>query len=146
VKNRSVPTDSVLPHLSYPDVAKAIEWLTGVFGFTEHYRYGNPASPSGAQMHFGSAYFMLEASREGRVSPSESGTRNQYLTVFVADVDAFYERVKAAGATIGEEINEPIYGERQFGAIDLAGHFWLFSQHIHDADPADWGAQVANRP
>jgi uncharacterized glyoxalase superfamily protein PhnB len=31
------------------------------------------------------------------------------------------------------------YGERQYTAIDPAGHTWTFSQTIKDVDPADWG-------
>ena len=29
------------------------------------------------------------------------------------------------------------------GVQDLEGNFWLFSQHVQDVNPADWGAQVA---
>ena len=44
LKNRSVPADAVLPHVVYPDVAAALAWLNGAFGFTEHYRYGDALS------------------------------------------------------------------------------------------------------
>ena len=45
MRNRSVPTDVMLAHLTYPDVAQAAEWLGRVFGFEEHYRYGDPEDP-----------------------------------------------------------------------------------------------------
>jgi hypothetical protein len=45
VTNRSAPPDRVLPHITYRDVAAASEWLTAVFGFAEHYRYGPPGAP-----------------------------------------------------------------------------------------------------
>jgi uncharacterized glyoxalase superfamily protein PhnB len=64
------------------------------------------------------------------------------VTVIVDDVRAHYEAAKLAGAKIDEDLNETIYGERQYSAIDFAGHRWLFSQHIQDLDPADWGAKV----
>ena len=38
------PPNTVLPHIFYADVAEAVSWLTGAFGFTEHYRYGDPAA------------------------------------------------------------------------------------------------------
>ena len=60
------------------------------------------------------------------------------LTVFVDDVDAHYQASKAAGATITEDLNETMYGERQYVATDLAGHSWLFSMHVNDVDPAEW--------
>jgi uncharacterized glyoxalase superfamily protein PhnB len=59
ITNRSVPTNAVLPHVVYRDVAGAIAWLTKTFGFREHYRYGDPGGPiSGAQMHLGYAWIM----------------------------------------------------------------------------------------
>jgi uncharacterized glyoxalase superfamily protein PhnB len=45
-----------------------------------------------------------------------------------ADVDARYNRAKAAGAAIVEDLHETIYG-RQYGTRDLDGHHWLFSTH-----------------
>lgn len=142
MKNRSVPTNAVLPHIVYENVAEAIEWLTRVFGFREHFRYGDPTQPQGAQISFGDAWFMLDAERPGRQAPKNLGSRSQYLTVFIENVDEQFERVKAAGAKIVEELNEPIYGERQFAVEDLGGHVWLFSKHVRDMDPAEWGAIV----
>ena len=65
MKNRSVPTDIVLPYVVYQNVSEAIKWLTETFGFSEHYRYGNPEEPNGAQMHLGEAWIMLESARAG---------------------------------------------------------------------------------
>jgi uncharacterized glyoxalase superfamily protein PhnB len=64
------------------------------------------------------------------------------LTVFVEDVDAHYDRVRAAGAKIVEDINDTAYGERQYGVEDLEGHQWLFSRHVRDVSPPEWGAIV----
>lgn len=49
LKNRSVPADTILPHLVYEDVAGALTWLAKAFGFTEHFRYGQPGGPSKAR-------------------------------------------------------------------------------------------------
>ena len=141
MKNRSVPADVILPHLVYQNVAEAIAWLTRVFGFTEHYRYGDPVQ--GAQMHLGAAWIMLASARTGRGSPAQAGLWTQSLTVFVDDVDAQFEKAKSAGAKIVEDLNETMYGERQYGAEDLEGHHWLFSRHARDVNPSEWGATVA---
>jgi uncharacterized glyoxalase superfamily protein PhnB len=142
--NRSVPTDSLLPHIVYPDVARAIDWLSVTFGFEEHYRYGEPGGPlSGAQMHLGNAWFMLCEPRLGRASPAQAGIHTQMLTVFVNDVGAHFERTETQGARIFEDLHETAYGERQYGVEDLAGHRWLFSQHAQDLSPDLWGASVA---
>jgi uncharacterized glyoxalase superfamily protein PhnB len=146
LKNRSVPADVVLPHITYRNVAEAMAWLTKVFGFTEHYRYGESGGAvQGAQMHLGDAWFMLNSARPGSASPAQAGCHTQSLTVFVEDVDAHFERAKAAGAKIVEELHETVYGERQYGVEDLEGHHWLFSRHARDVSPEEWGATIVGR-
>jgi uncharacterized glyoxalase superfamily protein PhnB len=142
LQNRSVPTDTLLSHIVYQDVAAAIRWLSTVFGFVEHYRYGES---SGAQMHLGNAWIMIRKARPGESTPSQLGCWTQSLTVFVEDVEAYYNRAKAAGAKIVEELNETAYGELQYGVEDLDGHHWLFARHARDVNPEDWGAKLADR-
>jgi uncharacterized glyoxalase superfamily protein PhnB len=131
----------MLSHLVYEDVAEAIEWLTRTFGFSEHYRYGEPAQ--GAQMHLGNAWIMVRTARPGSATPAQTGISTQSLTVFVEDVDGHFQRAKSAGAKIVEDLHETEYGERQYGVEDLAGHHWLFSRHARDVSPEEWGARVA---
>jgi uncharacterized glyoxalase superfamily protein PhnB len=142
LKNRSVPADVILPHITYQSVADAAAWLTKAFGFTEHYRYGEP---DGAQMYLGNAWIMVKRARPGRASPAQAGCQTQSLTVFVEDVDAHFDRAKSVGARIVEDLNETVYGERQYGVEDLEGHHWLFSQHARDVSPDEWGATIASR-
>jgi len=141
LNNRSVPTDILLPHVTYQNLAAAIDWLTRVFGLAEHYRYGDPLS--GAQMRFGRAWIMVKQAKGHEQSPSQLGYGTQSLTLFVEDVDAHYRRARDAGAKIVEELHETIYGERQYGVEDLDGHHWLFSRHARDVSPEEWGATIA---
>ena len=145
--NRSVPVDTVIPHITYRNVAAAIDWLTRILGFVEHFRYGEApdGTIAGAQMQLGRAYIMLTSARAGRTSPLEAGVNTQFVTIFVADVNAHYARTMAAGATIFEPLNESIYGELQYGVTDLEGHSWIFSQHIRDISPDEWGAKLATK-
>ncbi|MGO9012230.1 MAG: VOC family protein [Bryobacteraceae bacterium] len=146
LKNRSVPANVILPHVTYQNVAGALEWLTKAFGFAEHYRYGEPGGRvNGAQMHLGDAWIMLNRARPGCASPAQAGCGTQSLTVFVDDVDAHFERAKAAGARIVEDLHETEYGEWQYGVEDLEGHHWLFSRHARDVNPEEWGATIAGR-
>jgi uncharacterized glyoxalase superfamily protein PhnB len=133
----------MLPHIVYQDPAAALAWLAMAFGFTEHYRYGDGVV-EGAQMSLGDAWIMLQRARPGRSSPARTGIQTQTLTVFVADVDAHFERAKSAGAAIVEDLQETIYGERQYGVEDLEGHHWLFSTHARDVSPDEWGAIIAH--
>jgi uncharacterized glyoxalase superfamily protein PhnB len=141
IKNQSLPTDTVLPHVMYRDLAEAIEWLDKAFGFREHYRYGEPLS--GAQVHLGNAWVMVKQAQAGHASPAQLGYGTQSLTVFVEDVEAHFQRAKAAGAKILEEPHETVYGEFQYAAEDLDGHHWLFSRHARDLSPDEWGATLA---
>jgi len=136
-----LPTDVVLPHVHYPDVVEAVSWLTRAFGFSEHYRHGEPVS--GAQVRLGNAWIMLKRAEPGSASPAELGYGTQSLTVFLEDVDAHFQTAKEAGARILEEPHETVYGEYQYAARDFAGHHWLFSRHARDLSPAEWGATVA---
>jgi len=136
MKNRSVPVDTILPHVVYQDVAGAIAWLSATFGFVEHYRYGDPAQ--GAQLRFGDAWIMRSSARAGRATPAQVGAWTQSLTVYVDDVDAHCERSKAAGTQITDGLRETIYGERLYNVEDLEGHPWEFSQHVRDVGPREW--------
>lgn len=141
--NRSVPVDTILPHIVYGDLPRAIEWLETTFGFVEHYRYGDPIS--GAQMHLGNAWLMVNAAKSPQQkTPIELGYGTQSLTIFVEDVESHYARSRATGANIVEELHETVYGELQYGVRDVEGHLWLFSRHAHDVNPATWGATVVN--
>jgi uncharacterized glyoxalase superfamily protein PhnB len=141
MKNRSVPADTILPHIVYQNLEEAIRWLNKTFGFEEHYRYGEPVS--GAQLHLGNAWIMVNGAKNGEGRPAKLGYGTQCLTIFVQDVDGHYARAKAAGAKILEHPHETIYGEWQYAAEDLDGHRWLFSRHARDVNPADWGAKIA---
>ena len=139
-KNRSVPVETVLPHVNYQNLGEAMAWLTRAFGFQEYYRYGD--GPSGGQMWAGRAAIQVRQARSGQRSPAQLGYGTQSLTVFVDDVDEHYARAKAAGAKIVEEPHETEYGEYQYGAQDLDGHHWLFSRHAKNRSPEEWGAVV----
>ena len=142
ISNRSVPTDSVLPHIMYGDLEEAIRWLSNAFGFVEHYRYGSPVS--GAQMRAGNAYIMLKQARHGQAIPKELGFGTQSLTLFIEDIEAHFQRAKSAGVTLLEDLHETVYGELQYAVEDLDGHHWLFSRHAKDLSPDEWGATVAH--
>lgn len=142
LKNRSVPVDTVLPHVTYQNLPQAVGWLVANFGFVEHYRYGDPIQ--GAQLHLGNAFLMVNSARPGQSSPAELGGATQSLTIFVEDVESHYARSRAAGANIVEDLHETEYGELQYGAEDVEGHHWLFSRHARDVSPEAWGATVTS--
>jgi uncharacterized glyoxalase superfamily protein PhnB len=142
LRNRSVPVDTILPHVEYQNLPEAIRWLTAKLGFVEHFRYGDPVS--GAQLHLGNAWIMVRAARGVYRTPAELGFGTQSLTVFLENVEEHYSRSKAAGLTVVEELHETEYGEFQYAITDLEGHHWLFSRHARDVSPDAWGATLTN--
>ena len=126
-RNRSVPDVSVLPVLSYADVAEATRWLRDAFGLRLRLRIGEHR----AQLLYGDG--AVVATRGDEPGGGHS------LLVRVEDADAHHDRALANGARIVSPPTDYPYGERQYTAIDLGGHHWTFSQSIADVDPADWG-------
>jgi uncharacterized glyoxalase superfamily protein PhnB len=95
-------------------------------------------------MYLDGAWIMLASARPGWASPKQAGHGTQSLTVFVDDVEAHFERAESADAKIVEALHETAYGERQYGAEDLEG-VWLFSKHVRDVSPDEWGASIARQ-
>jgi uncharacterized glyoxalase superfamily protein PhnB len=49
--------------------------------------------------------------------------------VYVADVDALYQRARSAGAEVTDLETSPA-GDRRFTATDPEGHLWVFAQRL----------------
>ena len=144
MKNRSVPVDTILPHVTYRDLPAAIDWLVKHFGFVEQYHYIDTTSGkiAGAQLRLSNAYIMAHASKAKASTPAELGYNLQSLTIFFDDVDAHYRKVKSSGIRLVEQLHETVYGELQYAVQDLEGHLWIFSQHAKDLSPDQWGAKT----
>jgi uncharacterized glyoxalase superfamily protein PhnB len=141
--NRSAPGATVVPILVYDDVAKAIDWLTGAFGFAERLRVDHHGVVNHAQLVVGDGAIII--CREGGPFRAPHGNEvSQYVHITVDDVDRHHEHARQFGARILQEPLDMPFGERQYTAQDHAGHWWTFSQHIADVAPEAWGARVAS--
>jgi uncharacterized glyoxalase superfamily protein PhnB len=137
---------TITPYLLYEDVAGALDFLARAFGFEEQLRYTGPEGyVNHAEMRIGDGVIYLGDPGEEYRNPAHLGTRTQMVCVSVDDVDALFERAKAAGAEISDEPADQSYGERRFMARDPEGHAWSISQKIGDVAPEDWGATPATR-
>jgi uncharacterized glyoxalase superfamily protein PhnB len=147
---------AIVPMLSYEDVAAAADWLTRVFGFRETLRFTeDDGTPSHVELRHGEGMVMLGRPGPDYQSPRRhrercETTRKMYevpyvidgVWVSVDDVDAHFERAKAGGATILSEPEELPFGERHYRVEDAEGHRWMFSQHVRDVSPDEWGAET----
>jgi uncharacterized glyoxalase superfamily protein PhnB len=137
--NRSIPSPLVIPVLVYPDVREAVAWLTDAFGFAERLRIGENHR---SQLSFGDGGALIVADVRGERRPPRPGEVTSSVVVRVDDARAHCERARAHGARIEMEPTDFEYGERQYTAVDFAGHQWTFSETLADVDPADWGGEL----
>ncbi len=136
--NRSIPSATVIPVLTYPDVRAAVAWLEAAFGFAERVRIGEDHR---AQLAFGDGAMVVADVSNDR-QPPRPGETTHSVIVRVDDVDAHCERARSHGARILSEPEDFQYGERQYAVEDLAGHRWTFSQTLTDVAPEEWGGTV----
>jgi uncharacterized glyoxalase superfamily protein PhnB len=132
--NRSIPSATVIPVLIYPDVRDAVDWLGAAFGFTERLRIGENHR---SQLDVGDGAVIIGDVRHDRRPPRE-GEVTHSVVVRVDDVTAHCARAREYGARIVMEPTDFEYGERQYTAVDPAGHEWTFSETLEDVDPASW--------
>jgi uncharacterized glyoxalase superfamily protein PhnB len=134
----------IVPFIGYEDAAEAIEWLERAFGFREDraQRYEEGGTITHAELELGGATIYL-STPAGYASPrtlcaqSDLARRaydNPWVIdghfVEVDDLDAHYERAKAAGAEILREPADPGHGYRTYTAEDPEGHRWMFGQRV----------------
>jgi uncharacterized glyoxalase superfamily protein PhnB len=135
----------VVPFIGYEDAAAAIEFLERAFGFRENRdaRYEQEGVITHAELDLGGATIFL-STPDAYVSPrrlreTSDLARRAYDNPWVIDghfveiddVDAHFERARAAGATILREPEEPPgIGERIYSAEDPEGHRWMFGQPV----------------
>ena len=129
----------VIPMISYEDGIAALEWLEKAFGFRERSRLTSPdGSLSHGEMEAGDGLIMLATPTPDYESPRRHRQTCERarlwsavpwiidgVLVHVEDLDAHYERAKAAGAVILSEIEEGGPG-RRYRTEDLEGHRWFF--------------------
>ncbi|MHB8611535.1 MAG: VOC family protein [Candidatus Dormibacteraceae bacterium] len=134
----------VIPMIAYEDGPAAMDWLAKAFGFVEIERRVEPGGRlSHGEMAAGDArsgLIMLATPSLHYQSPrrhremcaaaarwSETPHIIDGVLVYVDDVDAHFERARAAGATILSAVEYGGPGKR-YRAEDLEGHRWMFMQ------------------
>lgn len=108
------------PSFRYPDADAAIPWLGEAFGFEPGHVYRDDSGRvRHAELWLDGAAIML----------GEGETSGGGAYIAVDDLDALYERARAAGAEIARELADTDYGSREFAANDLAGLTWYFGTY-----------------
>lgn len=125
----------IVPGMRYRDPVAAIEWLCRCLGFERKLVVeGEGGAIEHAQLVLGPCMIMLGGHRDdayGRLmrTPREVGGNTQAAYLVVPDVDAHYQRARAAGAEIVFDIEGKPYGGRGYTCRDPEGHLWNFGDH-----------------
>ena len=120
--------------LFYQDPKAALAWLEKAFGFEVSLLLedaeGNLVH---SQMAFGNGYVMIgqEWSADHKSPRSVGGKNTQTVSIEIeSDIDAHFERAKAAGAVIDAAPETQFYGDRTYRCRDPEGHIWTVSQTV----------------
>ncbi|MDP9341128.1 MAG: VOC family protein [Actinomycetota bacterium] len=130
---------NVFPFLRYEDAPAAVEWLCAAFGFEKRLVLPNDdGTIAHAELGLGPGVVML-GSTHGQDplelrSPRSLGGMTQGIYIAVDDVDAHYERARAAGAEIVRVPEDQDYGSREYAARDPEGHIWTFGTYRPGAE------------
>jgi PhnB protein len=125
----------IIPFLAYADAPAAIEFLCKAYGFVEEYRLMMPDGRVGhAELALDTSKISLASLWEelGFASPKDLGRVHAQLLCYVDDVDAHYERAKAAGATILDVPADQFHGDRIYRTVDPEGHRWIFATQVRE--------------
>jgi PhnB protein len=132
--------EHIMPILTVRGAAKFMDFLKEAFGAEETERH---ASPAGTVMH-----------AELRIGPSvvmTSDANEEFpavearLQLYVANVDAVYQRALKAGATSLREPADQFYGDRSAGVKDAFGNQWWLATHVEDVAPDELQRRAARQ-
>lgn len=132
---------AVMPMIAYENGPAAMDWLATAFGFRERARMVDDDGRLGhGEMEAGDGLIMLATPSINYRGPKRHREQCELarswhdvpyiidgVLVYVDDVDAHFERARAAGATILSAVEEGGVGKR-YRAEDIEGHRWMFIQ------------------
>ena len=123
----------LIPVVPYEDIRAGHDFLVDVLGFESA---GIIEDGDGNVVHgevrVGERRIWLHAIAGGLTTPRASDVQTGGIVVHVADVDAHFARVKAAGADITREPTDEDYGQREYGVRDPEGHSWYIATPFTD--------------
>jgi uncharacterized glyoxalase superfamily protein PhnB len=130
------PRPSIVPQVPYEDIGAALVFLQHAFGFREipSSRILHEEAVIHAMVEVGDGVIGIGSQgAHGARSPQSTGMASQYITVYIDDVQAHYQRALAAGARIARDPREHSWGDRSYEALDPEGHRWRFYQRTREA-------------
>ena len=143
---------TLTPFLVCSPAAEAIAFYETVFGATVVSRMDGPdGSIPHAELDFGLGRLQLgdPADEYGLVAPTGQAQDevSGSTCIYVADVDAVFEKAVERGATVREKPSTFVTGDRFASVYDPFGHRWAIMTKVEDVSPeeaerrlAEWAA------
>ena len=131
---------SVTPNLVCRNAAQAIDFYKAVFGATETVRM---PGPDGKIMHavlkIGDSRIFVNDSMGNSMpaSPGPGISNPTYLHVYVANVDAIFNRAVENGARVDMTVRDMFWGDRYAKFTDPFGQQWGVATHKEDVAPEE---------
>src|SRR5258708_2652954 len=117
----------------YAHAPAGLSFLCEAFGFEERLRMAMDDGRIGhAEIGYQDNIVMLATvwREAGMASPLELSGVHSQIFCRVDNVDAHYEKARAAGATIVAQPADQPYGERMYRAVDPEGHRWILASPL----------------
>jgi PhnB protein len=133
---------TLTPFLVCSPAAEAIRWYEDVFGATLVSRMDGPdGTVPHAELDFGMGRLQLgdPADAYGLAAPTGQAqdTVSGSTCIYVADVDAVFEKAVERGATVREKPATFVTGDRFASIYDPFGHRWAIMTKVEDVSPEE---------
>ncbi|MEM1433852.1 MAG: VOC family protein [Pseudomonadota bacterium] len=116
----------IVPYLFFDDAEAALNWYQRVFGFEEIGRWTDDSGRiQNAEVRVGDTEIWLDGS--GRRKDNDE--RPTWIGIWVDDVDAMYEQLRAAGVECEAPVNRE-FGVRMLNLMDPMGYLWGFIKRL----------------
>lgn len=130
------PFPALVPSIMVNDVKGTLKWFEKL-GFTVPVQMD---TPDGTIVHAEVMYgpdvrIMLGPAGLGGGQPGSTGM-SLYITL-KESVDAYHNKVKAAGVTIADPLTDQFWGDRTFLVQHPDGYQIMFAQHLRDLSPEE---------
>ena len=127
---------TVTPCLTVRGAEQAIEYYKAAFGAEEQSRLYNAEDTAivHAALKIGNSMVFLaeESPALGILSPASLGYSPMLVHLYVVDVDEFWARALAAGATEIVPLADTYWGDRFGKLADPFGHYWSIASRIEN--------------
>jgi PhnB protein len=131
---------SLAPYLVVRGAAKALDFYARAFGGRELFRMPGPGGKiMHAEVQIGDSVLMLadENPERGARAPEANGASAASVFLYIPDVDAVFQKAKAAGAKVLSPPADMFWGDRYGQLQDPFGHQWGIATHLEDVSPKE---------